>query len=199
MNIYVNGRKIAQAGNYYYDFFNQEMYMLLFYHDIRVVRTWTIEEAKENYNESKYSVLSHLSDYYKFNHHFQFLLEYEDFPYLIWKQSKTPMEETTVDNTGAFVEGYEPVQVPFDKFTGLAISIYETYLDGTSDPKNWHYSIGITIDTFDGSIPGPITTKVNYVQTVALWVKFPVQKRITCFSRLSYRMHFTLTFLLVLK
>ena len=190
MNIIVNGRTIPQAGNYYYDFFNQEMYMLLFYHDIRVIRTWNKTEIEENHNESKYSVLSHLSDKYKIKKKYQFLIEYPNSPLLIWRQSKKPMEETTVDNTENYVEGFEPVKIPFRNFTGLAVSSYHAFYDGTSYPDSWFYAIGVNLDAYDGSIPGP---SGQFVKTVALWLKFPVQKRITCFIRRTPPQYFLLS------
>ena len=199
MNIAVNYRRIRQAGNYYYDFFNNEMYMLLFYHNSSVVVTWTEEEAKENYNESKYSVLSHLTNYYRTNSKFQFLLEYAGYPYLIWRQTKNPLEETTVDGTGNFVSGFQPIHVPFQNFTGLAVSTDETFLDGTSQKSTWFYSIGILYPSYDTSLPGPIDTKNHFVKTVALWVRFPVQNRLTCTMRRHISCIFLFTFFFISK
>ena len=183
MEININGRNIKQVENRYYDLFNNQLFMLLFYHDSTKKPFWTNSIVKSNEDPSQYSILSSLNDNYKSNNKFEFILQYPVtesplFPLIHWRQSKNPLEETPTDGENQKVNGFQPLHIDNDYFVGLSNSMEPaTFLDGCNGDGNWYYAIGINSSSYDPLIPGPVNITVS---TVALWVRFPTQPKHSC-------------------
>ena len=111
----VNGR--------YYQVYRKSVWMLLLFHNIKKVGPFVSRDAAlNNDGEYNYSIISQLSDEYKINDKFEFLLQYPEVGQsIIWKQSKNPKDES-VDQTGQYVEGFTPVFGVSSSFTGLSPS-----------------------------------------------------------------------------
>ena len=177
MNLIVNDRGIKKIENRYYDVINNELYLLLFYHDSTIETYWSNNEYKYIETNGKYSILGNLTNQFQINHNYQFLLDYPNFSPIIWKQTNTPSNEN-IDGSNTSVSGFKPIAVDSNAFTGLSLASSSCLYDGTSQTGRWHYCIGIRASSYDppNIIPGPYG---QFVSKVALWVKFPVQPRFT--------------------
>ena len=140
MNLIVNDRRIKKIENRYYDVINNELYLLLFYHDSTIETYWSNNEYKYIETNGKYSILGNLTNQFQINHNYQFLLDYPNFSPIIWKQTNTPPKEN-IDNSNSRVLGFKPISVDSNKFTGLGISKYGCLYDGTSEIGIWYYCI----------------------------------------------------------
>ena len=199
MKITVNGRSIKQVENRYYDLFNNQLFMLLFYHDSTKKPFWNNSIVKSNEDPSLYSILSSLNDNYKSNGKFEFILEYPktespSFPIIHWRQLKNPLEETPTDKNNQIVRGFQPIHIDDKHFVGLSNSFYSgTFLDGCNGSECWYYAIGVNKSNYNPLIPGPFEIKVS---TVALWVRFPTQPKHSCRYNQRFCFHLHILFLL---
>ena len=196
MSLTVNGRSVKNIESRYYDVINNELYMLLFYHDSTIENYWSKKEYNYVERNGKYSILGNLTDEFVINQKYQFLLDYPNFSPIIWKQTNTPSNET-IDGSNTTVLGFKPISVDSGYFTGLGLANHSCLYDGTSHIGKWHYCIGIRSSSYDppNIIPGPYG---KYVSKVALWVKFPVQPRFTIQSPTNRKIHiYVFVYLLV--
>ena len=137
-------------------------WQLIFFHNStgRVLFTKDSPDLLICNKTQQFSTLGTLTDNYKINGYFEFLLEYPEFNYLIhWRQKKNPIKsESNI--------GFIPLHVPDNPcpFNGLAITRSKTYtfLDGNVGSTVWHYAIG-SYGTWGGSesIPGPYLLDEN--------------------------------------
>ena len=176
LNLKIDGRQIRNVEKRFYDTFNNQLYLLLFYHDTTISKFWDYGQTTSFESESRYSILSSLDDTFKINEKFEFLLEYPKFPHIKWRQTNNPLKE--VAGPDEKVEGFDPISVDSPLFSGLLNSTNCCLLDGMTHPGNWYYCIGLTCSEYSPNIlPGPYEIKLD---KVALWTKFPIQTRNTC-------------------
>ena len=129
----------------------------------------------------KFSILGTLTNNYKINGFFEFLLEYPERNYFVhWRQKKNPIKaESDV--------GFVPLHVPCNPsvFNGLGLSSASlpTFLDGNIGSDKWHYAIGsysryVSEDCF----PGPCFYDENNheigISLVSLYVR--IRTMISC-------------------
>jgi len=125
-----------------------------------------------------YSILHKITDSYKINGKFEFLLEYPELSgYNRWKQSYHPINEN--DDVRP-VRGYEAISISWqtEYWGGLTKSsrIGNTLIDGSCGHSYWFYSIGAyqnnewiiaKCPSTKNCIPGPSGS----VREVILWVR----------------------------
>ena len=129
----------------------------------------------------RFSTLGILTDNFKINGYFEFLIEYpERSSFYRWKQKKNP---TKHDSDVGFV----PIHVPSTtyEFNGLALSASSrdcTFLEGNIGTGSWYFSIGCYGPWLsDDWFPGPCLQVGNSqvgVSLVKLYVR--VRRSISC-------------------
>ena len=157
---------------------------LIFHHNAKENVYFTKNSEKLLFcNETqRFSILGTLTNNYKINGYFEFLIEYPEISYLIhWRQKKNPIKYNSDI-------GFVPLHVPLtsNKFVGLALSNYyngSTFLHGNVGSNSWFYSIGAYHGWLsDGSFPGPNIADENKnsigVFIVSLYVR--IRRFISC-------------------
>lgn len=155
-------------------------YFLLLYHfnyqyeDLFENDTEALKSDKEN----KYSIIGELSDYFKINQKFEFVLWYPSF-INHWRQSINPvLEKETNYNHDRNATGYEPLHIGDNsKYWGGLVYCclnhskgYEgSLLDGSTYHSNWYYSIA-PFYSFGVNI-FPAGNKSE--KEAALWIRMP--------------------------
>ena len=147
----------------------------------------------------RFSTLGILTENFKINGYFEFLIEYpERSSYYRWKQKKNP----TKYNSDV---GFVPIHVPSSKyeFNGLALSASSsgnTFLEGNIGKDTWYFSIGCYSKWVgDDWFPGPYLKKDNIDIGVSI-VKFymRIRRSISCkIGRKTMFNIFLMIFLLV--
>ena len=173
-----------QKGSFFYVQKYNASWLLLNYLNLNVkYEAWeSLDEAKLSFKPYRYSILSYLTDKYKINGEFEFLLEYpEHNGYNRWYQTSNPLQENeTVLSTSKKAEGYRPHTITWEDnyWGGLVSSSYDNVLlDGSTYHGYTFYSIGRTviyeqygIASFDNK-----NTRISI-----LWVRVPYIPFYTC-------------------
>ena len=132
-------------------------WQLIFYHNAKgnVFFTRGSESLLFCNKTQQFSILGTLTNNYKINGYFEFLIEYPEINYLIhWRQKKNPIK---YDSNVGFV----PLHVPYNPSTFLGLALAKncddsTFLHGNVGGGSWFFSIGCyTAWSGDGSFPGP--------------------------------------------
>ena len=161
-----------------YKYFNNFYWLKIFYHDCRNNNFFNnYSEAIYSLNSKKFSILKNITDKYKINNFFEFLLEYPEVSgYNQWKQSLNPIDN--IENSNPTALGYIPISISWNAWNwgGLVLSSSSswTLLDGSVGVSNWYYSVGSYFNThYKPYFPGPaFTNSDDYrVSEVYLWVK----------------------------
>lgn len=161
----------------YYQVHRKSVWMLLLWHNYTKVGPFSSKNAAlNNDGEYNYSVISELTDEYKINNKFEFMIQYPEVAKdIIWKQSKNPKDED-VDDTSEKVSGFRSIFGVPAGFTGLSSSNYGCLYDGTSAKGSWMFCIGCTSRVYNETMPGPH----SFVGEVSFWVRFPIFPRLSC-------------------
>ena len=166
----------VKRGIFFYTQKHNKTWLLLNYINLNAeYKAWTdFGEAQLSFLPHRYSVLSYLSDSYKINSEFEFLLEYPEHGYNNWYQTSNPMEENETDLGGSRkAEGYRDGDIQFTvQFWGGLVRSYNSpaLLDGSTYHLNYHYAIGCTELYVNLGLPG----YDNYETTISiLWVRVP--------------------------
>ena len=170
----------AVNGRFYSKFYGKTF--LLVYHF-----NYKLEDVFENDTEAlkssrmnKYSIIGELSDYFKINEKFEFLLWYPTFTNH-WRQSINPvLEKETNSNHDKNATGYEPLHIGSTSnfWGGLVYSSMGhkkgpegSLLDGSTYHINWYYSIAPFYPNIDRKFPGGVNGRES---EAALWVRAPI-------------------------
>ena len=162
-----------KVNNKFYTFKLNHFWQLLYYHDYSTANYWSsFEEAKNSSKKDKYSILYLLSEKYKINGEYEFLLEYPELTgYNHWCQTSNPLEEKETDSDGKQnAAGYRAIQNSWTEkyFGGLVFSSRPSCLiDGSTYHWNYWYAIGLTED-YGSGVPGP---NGNVIKKSQLWIR----------------------------
>ncbi|EAY15629.1 hypothetical protein TVAG_209080 [Trichomonas vaginalis G3] len=174
--------------------FNETVFQLVFYHDVRTVEEYfTKTNVRYFIGQYRYSILSDLENekYYKTNDKYEFLLHYPELnesSYNWWRQSLSPTiqnENSSKQGTDDhYVLGYENISVQrtSNNWGGLSLTAnkYGSYINGDINTIGWHYAIGCY--GHESGIPGPFGGKPNYLKFVALYDKINNLNMIKCIT-----------------
>ena len=132
-------------------------------------------------NENTYSYLGDISNKYRVNNKFEFLLEYPEYPgYNRWTQTINPLYSRGVAISQM---GFEAVgSLSWSATVGFTalhqITSYEaTFLKCAEVESSWHYAIGAYhFYNVTNTIPGPYIAAYDgkYVKSVLLWIRLPI-------------------------
>lgn len=136
----------------------------------------------------KFSILGSLTNNFKRNGYFEFLLEYPEMSYnnevyrIRWRQKKNPIKAVSGTDIG-----YTPIHVPSNRvnFAGLVVSTESsaTFLDGTH--SGWFYAIGSYAHYMDkNTFPGPYRTDSSGKEIAVSLAKLYVRIYNTCSCRI---------------
>ena len=154
-------------------------WLLLFKHVFSIGSYMTKEEAESSNSPGKYSILQGLTNYSKYNHVYEFLIEYPNstVDYLWWTQTANPVNVTEIDTTRESL-GTQIKHCIYKTFRGLARSNHAScFMDGDGNAFNdFWFAIGVYKKWVHVGIPGPIGIPVDEVQ---LWMRVPWER--TCF------------------
>ena len=183
------GKQINYGDKYRFTLFNESVFQLIFYHDVRTEdKYFTKENVRHYFGRYRYSVLSDLEteSIYKIDGKYEFYIHYPEitgYNYNWWRQTLSPTiqtENTTQSSPDDhYVFGYENISVHLtgNSWGGLALNngTLRSYINGCINHQNWNYSIGAY--GVEKGIPGPY-----YLKFVALYAKINSLDMITCIS-----------------
>ena len=192
------GKQINYGNKYRFTLFNESIFQLIFFHDVRTEEKYfTPSNVRQYFGRYMYSLLSNLEaeSLYKTNDKYEFILQYPELNgsnYNCWRQSLSPTiqtEDNIENETGRpQVLGYENLSIHYtsSNWGGLSLSgsNQTTYVNGNINTSYWHYAIGCY--GYEKGIPGPFGNK-NYLKLVALYVKIASLDMIMCVSCKVYR------------
>ena len=158
--------------------YNNSLWLLIFHHFAGNGEYFNEETAKYCKEENRYSILSNITEQFKINRKYEFLISYpEQPPPQIWRQSNFPLYEKE-KSEGA--EGFEPVHITLKlgdakhEFRGLQLSkTSKCLIDGDPDIGYWGVAIGaydITSKDYPNQIPSFI---IPYPKVVNLYIRIP--------------------------
>ena len=198
--------------NVEFAYFKKAYWLKLFYHDMSALEAFSSEEeALKCSTEKKFSILGFLSDSFKFNNKFEFLLDYPELhAYNTWKQTNNPLKENETGQQE--VDGFVPKHTgaPRSNWGGLVYTAVHprnlsrpSLLNGTPNKDDdWYFAIASY-----GMAWGPNTNYFTIpanstpVNIVSLWVKFPYFVHLTCElkKRIYHKLLFFVLFLFYYK
>ena len=192
---------------YYFKTWKGRRWMKFLHHNFALGRGFiNEEEALFSLNPNRYSILSELTDVFKYNQKFEFRLEYDTYN-IHWAQNDNPVYLDENKLTKDEVPGLEVFEKTESvrKFGGLVRSmpinnINCTLLDGSAHSATWFYSVGMYNYT-DGDyylkgIPGDRSAE----QRVTLWVRVPIffgRLFTSCSRRMLSKYPLVLVFLII--
>ena len=165
--------------------FRNKRWLKIFYHNVTGGEQFYFqsdEEALWSHTPQKYSILGLISDKFKINEYYEFLLEYPEIKgFNDWKQKIFPkdVDESKNIESGYTCDSSEGCSCSWTgKFwKGLSRSYlsYLTFLDGSYNNENWWYSIGAKQGHANRiAFPGPVYEGYRdgkHVYEVVLWIR----------------------------
>ena len=137
----------------------------------------------------RFNSIGKLSNLFKNNGVYEFMLDYLDVGNIVWQQSVLPTEiiKTSTENVPGFKILFNLKN--FVKFTGLKTSnvVYSCFDGSSYSLDNFRYSIG-TIYYVGNAIPGPFNQNYNTVDVneVILWIRSRIGITNMSSSRFSF-------------
>ncbi|EAX98825.1 hypothetical protein TVAG_409630 [Trichomonas vaginalis G3] len=186
------GKQINYGNKYRFTLFNESIFQLIFYHDVRTEEKYfTPSNVRHYIGRYMYSILSDLETepIYKANDKYEFIIQYPELDgpnYNWWRQSLSPTIQTenlTMNSTSDhYVFGYENISINYDThdWGGLSLCSYtiKAYIDGQINTNHWNFAIGAY--GAEKGIPGPLANYSNFVVLYAKINNLDMIKCITC-------------------
>lgn len=180
----INNKTYAAIGGKFYEYFYGRKFLLLYFYNSLYEDCFNSDsEALSSSKDNKYSIIGELSDFFKVDGKFEFVLWYPAFKNH-WRQSTNPVnEKETVCDHCKNASNYEPLHIGCNEkyWGGLVYSstvhskgYQASFLDGSTYHGYWHYAIAPFYLYDDGSYPAYDRTKES-----ALWVRV-ILPRMTC-------------------
>ena len=159
----------------------QAQFLLIFHHNTMHNKLFTSYQEFLNTNSlDKYSIFGYISDDFKTENAFEFIMEYpETKKYSHWRQKINPIEANEPDNIG-----FEEIETTWDtnqqtQFIGLHKSerTNKCYVEGATGLSNqgnpnYYYAIGLFDTWSDNKLPAYISTgEKSNLHEVYLWLK----------------------------
>ena len=180
-------------GRFYGTFYGKKFLLLYYFNhnfeDLFENDTEALKSSKEN----KYSIIGELSDYFKINDKFEFVLWYPTFKNH-WRQSINPVyEKETNSDHDKNATGYEPLHIEStaNYWGGLVYCSLKhakgsqgALLDGSTYHVNWYYSVAPFYSFGNKTFPAA----PSHLSEAALWVRIPLQFTCMCYNKV--RSHF---------
>ena len=168
-----------------YRFFNDKLWLLVFFHDISTTKEFFNNHYESLYffddnKPNKFSIIGNITDYNKIDGSFEFFIEYDEKDYVQWKQSHNPIIEEE-NSKKKLVQGYEFINgIEDNEFGGLARTTFDiqgclpSLLNGYINVVSWCYAIGMYYENvcygdYDHvTLPG---IKHKRYHSVSLWLR----------------------------
>ena len=174
--------KLLHIGKYEFGVFKRKIFLKVFHHYAESGELFENESEALSCNlPNKYSILSEITDEYKINGKFEFLINYpNESRYFRWRQLNNPVEELEVENIST-AEGFEsiyPSDLP-NKWGGLVRTniTYEgkisSLLDGNPGSDFWYFAIGMYKDNTWESYGFPAYQEDLPTNYTSLWMRVP--------------------------
>ena len=171
------------VGRYNYMFFKNRMWLRVFFHNFTGKVMFNSEDEAIFTNSSqKFSILSLISDVYRINGKYEFILEYpDDKLWWWWSQKNNPIYEIEVEGVYR-VDGFESYfsSVETELWGGLvktSLKMNErinSLLDGNPGVENWNFGIGMYNWTYyPRNELGFPPHEGSYSTILNLWLRVP--------------------------
>ena len=182
--------KIMKRGIYEFAYLDGNCWLKIFHQKFNKDNLFKNEtEAEYIISEEKYSILRDITENYKIDNQYHFIIYYPEFSnYFRWKQSIFPLDEIEGNETEA--EGFELVKNTTEgyKFGGLVKTNatdskgnVNSLLDGNPGFGTWYFAIGMyqNADSHwkSSGIPSYLSNATNAAQYVSLWLRlaYPIR------------------------
>ena len=165
-----------QRGIYEFGYLKGNLWLKVFFHSYKNKALFSgPDEAKYTISEDKYSIFVNITDDFKINNKFEFIIYYpEDNVYFRWVQNNNPINELENSSTkasgfedkGSTVEGYKWGGLVKTNFTEK--NEINSLLNGNPGHNHWYFAIGMYDIVYErwknSGIPSYLYEKaVNYV------------------------------------
>ena len=187
--------KCIYSGGLFYKQKYGATWVLLYYHDYSKVSFWKTAAEALDYNEpDKYGNVRLISQHFKYNNEYEFLLEYPEVSgYNRWCQAKNPLDETK-SGSAVNVTGYRPVHISWNtcQWSGL----YKTSNDGSLIDGSYGINYGWFVigrkSNYEGSVPGPcvlVNRTVLWMRVHSFYMCTLLKNRSNCAKISSFLLH----------
>ena len=123
----VQGASFFKSGNYSLMIFKDAIWIKIFYHNMSNLEGFFTEnEALNTSSEYKYSILGSIDDIKRYNHKYEFIIEYPELgTYNRWIQAKNPLTILENSSNEAVVDGFEKIETlaPSPSWGGLCKTV----------------------------------------------------------------------------
>ena len=178
-----------------YKKYNGKIWLLLFKHDL-TVKEWFADQYEALYFDNpnqpnKFSILSILSDLYKIDGVFEFIIDYNDMSdFVQWKQDINPIyQEEGNETTNGYLHTGGTQDSIFGGLSRTTIkynTCFPSFLNGDTKNREWYYAIGMyseqvcPTDWSHDQHPGIARKGFN---KVALWLRVSKISQCMTFQR----------------
>ena len=195
-----------KRGNYEYGYLQGDLWLKVFYHSYQNKALFSgPDEAKYTISKDKFSIFANLTDDFKIDNKFEFIIYYpENNVYFRWVQNKNPNDELETSDRKA--PGFEDRGSTVDGFRwgGLVkTTIEESYqinafLNGNPGYISRYFGIGMydIVNDYWKNLGIPSYYDGGSVNFVSIWIRlpFPIHIFHLCSIRSIFSIDFPLTF-----